>query len=113
MGVLNIQDRFRKAGGGRNMSTYQLRRDRGHPVLMFANRYLTLDEETASVPADIDPMGILRNCVSNGAHTSDNEVQYYERHEHKDGYVHLITICCFILIHLVVLSPTCLYLQVE
>lgn len=57
---------------------------RGFLSLDFANRYFSSINDYDNSPAielskDIDPFGILGNVVTDGRHTSDNDVQYYER----------------------------------
>lgn len=58
-------------------------KDRSHPILVFSNHYYSQHEDTDTLmpvpfPQDVDLYEILSN-VEEGIHTSDNEVQYFER----------------------------------
>lgn len=79
--VNSIQKVFERFSGGKTLT--------GHvgpsigALLSFSNRYFTQPEETdvlMPVPFSkyTDPFGILQS-VSDGVHTSDNEVQYFEQ----------------------------------
>lgn len=95
MAIINIHSQFCEHSKGSAFQAHLLRKDRGYPVLKFCNRYLTLEDEAdqednGPLPADIDPLDILHKSVPNGRYTAENEVQYYERQEQKDGLVSCI-----------------------
>ena len=72
-------------------------RDSEHVCLEFANRYFRgKDDDVSTVlslGSDIDPYGILQSRCSDGEHTEDNVVLYFERKvDATSGYVFLVHI---------------------
>ena len=66
------------------MKLWEPRREQGHYVLTFSNRYFNKESEAANeevkaLSTDVDPLGLLAKAVPDGIHTSDNEVLYFER----------------------------------
>ncbi|KAI0755937.1 hypothetical protein BC629DRAFT_1272449, partial [Irpex lacteus] len=57
--------------------------DGGHKCLEFSNRYFSSGQMDGLNPVEfdpsIDPKGILANLETNGKHTDDNVVLYFER----------------------------------
>lgn len=72
----------RIVSGGLN--EWNVKREGGHIVLDFHNRYLTAREKAADqpvldIPDAIDPHRLLRDRIKDEVYTQNNEVQYFER----------------------------------
>lgn len=89
LGIVNIRQRFEETSVARHIQGIQTRRERGHPVITLGNRFFADSDEDASdaIPIDdiIDPLNILRSSAPGAIHTSDNNVQYFERHVDAKG----------------------------
>ncbi|KAH9921060.1 uncharacterized protein B0H18DRAFT_880502, partial [Fomitopsis serialis] len=82
--MMNIHQLFESRLGKGCLQGWDVKREQGHIVLDFHNRYLTPRSSASSasimdIPHDYDPRHILRSHMTDEVFTSDNVVQYYER----------------------------------
>ncbi|KAH9837946.1 uncharacterized protein C8Q71DRAFT_706152, partial [Rhodofomes roseus] len=82
--VLAIHQFLESRLGSGSLQDMDVKREQGHIVLDFHNRYLTPRSEAAVTsiipfPNDYDPRHILQSRVTDEVFTTDNAVQFYER----------------------------------
>ena len=78
----SIQECFQQFLPGRAVSAPESKHERAYPTLYFSNRFFTpISEAKGAVVVpfskETDPLGLLR-AVTDGLHTTDNVVRYYE-----------------------------------